>query len=212
MLKVTIPNVTQHPGQLLTFELPPHQVRMLGKCDSAVGARSVVLIEDAVFDPSRRELAFSVEDVVALNIGSTASTVAILSKSTSEIASAPAEKHEAYMSKGDKGFIELSEELLHPPMQKAAAALLAGVRQRSPGELKRGKSYNFSETPDNFWYVIVQPRVQQLSITVRGPVSLFSGVTHLPVKDDRGNTLFKITGEQDIDAALKLIFRAKRKD
>ena len=212
MLKVTIPDVTQHPGQLWTFELPPHQVRMFGRCDSAIGTRSVVLIEAAEFDDSRRELAFSVEDVVALNIGSTASTVAILSESTADIPSPPTEKREPYLSKGDRGFIELSEQLLDLPMQKAAAALLAGVRQRSPGELKRGKARNFSETPDNFWYVIIQPRVQQLSITVRGPVSLFSDVTHLPVKDDRGNTLFKISGEQDIEAALKLIFRAKRKD
>lgn len=115
------------------------------------------------------------------------------------------------MSKGDREFIELAEALLDTSMRRAAAALLAGVRLHFPGELKRGLSRNFSETPDNFWYVIVQPRVQQLSITVRGPVSLFEGVTHLPVKDDRGNSLFKLTGEQDVDAALKLISLARRK-
>ncbi len=71
--------------------------------------------------------------------------------------------------------------------------LLSGVRQKSPGDLKRGKSRNFSETPDNFWYVIVQPRIDELSITVHGAVDHFEPVARLEIKDDRGNTRFKVT-------------------
>jgi len=96
-------------------------------------------------------------------------------------------------------------------MHEVAKALLAGVRRRSSGDLKRGKSRNFSETPDNFWYVIVQPRIQQLSITVRGPIEHFSDMAKLPVKDDRGNTLFKVTSSDDVSAALEIIFHALRK-
>ena len=118
---------------------------------------------------------------------------------------------EAVKSRGDRDFLELCRIELPEHMQRTASALLAGVRARCPGELKRGLSRNFSETPDNFWYVIVQPRVEKLSITVRGQLEMFNGITHLPVKDDRGNTLFKVSGEQDVDAALNLIFRAKRK-
>ncbi len=88
---------------------------------------------------------------------------------------------------------------------------MAGVRHRSTGDLKRGKARNFSDTPDNFWYVIVQPQISQLSITVRGPVEHFEGVAKLPLKDDRGDTLFKVTDEADVAAALDLIFHAKRK-
>jgi hypothetical protein len=36
-------------------------------------------------------------------------------------------------------------------------------------------------------------------------------VAKLPIKDDRGNTLFKITSEADVPAALEIIFHAKRK-
>ena len=51
----------------------------------------------------------------------------------------------------------------------------------------------------------------RLSITVRGPVEHFKPVARLPIKDDRGNTLFKVTREEDVPAALDLIFHAKRK-
>jgi hypothetical protein len=183
---------------------------MFGRCDSAAGSRSVILMKDANFDGSRSELTFDIGDVSALNVGSTASTVAVLS-SLSSAAASQFSYAEASMSKGDQEFIDLTRELLNPAMQEAAAGLLASVRRRASGELKRGLARNFSETPDNFWYVIVQPRVQQLSITVRGPKSQFEGVTHLPVKDDRGNTLFKVVGLEDVEAAVKLIFLAKRK-
>jgi hypothetical protein len=105
----------------------------------------------------------------------------------------------------------MTKALLPERMQRAALALIAGVRQRSQGDLKRGLSRNFSNTPDNFWYVIVQPRVSQLSITVRGAVEHFAPMARLPIKDDRGNTLFKIGSEDDVQAALELIFHAKRR-
>tara|TARA_R110002110_G_scaffold17527_12_gene74883 strand:+ start:224035 stop:224385 length:351 start_codon:yes stop_codon:yes gene_type:complete len=112
---------------------------------------------------------------------------------------------------GDQEFLSLVKELLEPPMAKAAEALLRGVRQRYTGDFKRGKSRNFSDTPDNFWYVIIQPQIQQLSVTVRGTVDHFEPVAKLPIKDDRGNTLFKLTSESEVPAALKIIFHAKKK-
>ncbi|CDZ62572.1 Hypothetical protein NGAL_HAMBI2605_20350 [Neorhizobium galegae bv. orientalis] len=213
MLKVTVEQAQELSAGVWSFILPPHQVRMFGKCENAAGLRSVILLRAAEFDSASGDLAFGMEDATALNIGSSANTVAVLSSPIDEqtkeaTAGAP---DETTMSRGDREFLDLCKIELPDHMQRTASALLRGVRARSPGELKRGLSRNFSETPDNFWYVIVQPRVEQLSITVRGPVGLFDGVTNLPVKDDRGNTLFKVGREEDVEAALKLIFRAKRK-
>lgn len=213
MLKVTVEQAQEISKGVWSFSLPPHQVRMFGKCDNALGWRSVILLKEAAFNPATGDLAFGVEDATALNIGSSIDTVAVLSKQIGEQLeeASPAATEKATMSRGDRDFLDLCRIELPDHMQRTASALLAGVRSRAPGELKRGLSRNFSETPDNFWYVIIQPRVEQLSITVRGPVNLFAGVTHLQVKDDRGNSLFKVSGEQDVDAALNLIFRAKRK-
>ena len=55
------------------------------------------------------------------------------------------------------------------------------MRAQDAGDLKRGGRNNFSNTPDNYWYVIVQPRVQSLSVTVRGPLNRF-GTSTLDLK------------------------------
>lgn len=181
---------------------------------SSKGPRSVLLVSNASFDPHSRELRFDADGAVPLNIGTGAFALAVASDAAvATVATQRATEGagETSYGPGDQEFLRLSRELLPPPMQRAATALLAGVRARSAGDLKRGKAKNFSETPDNFWYVIVQPRVKQLSITIRGPVGHFESMARLPIKDDRGNTLFKVTSEEDVPAALELIFHAKRK-
>lgn len=211
MLKVTVENAHLISAGMWSFSLPPHQVRMFGKCENAIGQRSLILLTAAEFSPSSGSLVFSLEDATALNIGNSTEAVAILSPPSGPNLDGDLAPTDTMLSRGDREFLQLCKLELPENMYLTARALLARVRERSPGELKRGQSRNFSDTPDNFWYVIVQPRVEQLSITVRGPVDLFDGVTQLPVKDDRGNTLFKISNEQEVEAALQLIFRAKRK-
>lgn len=196
------------------LDMPPHQVRMFGNAASSKGPKSILLVHNASFDQHMRELRFDADGAMPLNIGTDAVTIAVASDAV--VPSEAAERisdtsASASYGPGDNEFLQLIRELLPHSMQKAAASLLEGVRARSAGDLKRGKSKNFSETPDNFWYVIVQPRVEQLSITVRGPLEHFEGIARLPIKDDRGNTLFKVKSEEDVPAALELIFHAKRK-
>lgn len=201
------------PG-LWTIQMPPHQVRLFGPSASSTGQRSVILLKASVYDAKSGTLQFDFDDAVALNVGTEREAVAIAAEVGGEkeksSASPPPPAAEHY-APGDRQFLSLVNELMPVPMQTAAKALLDGVRRRSPGALKRGLARNFSETPDNFWYVIVQPRAQQLSITVRGPVEHFAPVAKLPIKDDRGNTLFKVGREADVPAALDLIFYAKRR-
>ena len=212
-LTMTASNVLEIERGIWKLNMPPHQVRMFGSPLSSNGVRSVILVRNGQYNSSEQTLAFEAGAVVTLNIGTHAETIAILTEVVSDgepsLRTLPAEA--TPFGPGDLEFLSLVRRELDPPMRTAAEKLLEGVRERSSGDLKRGNSRNFSETPDNFWYVIVQPRVQELSVTVRGAHSHFEPMAKLEVKDDRGNTRFKVTSEADVTAALDLIFHAKRK-
>lgn len=105
----------------------------------------------------------------------------------------------------------LARTVLTGDAMKTAELLLRGVRAGSSGDLKRGKRLNFSNVPDNFWYVIVRPRVQGLSITARGMPERF-GASKLELKIDRpGYTRFQVTKPGDVQEALRIIGLSKRR-
>ncbi|MBU2959858.1 hypothetical protein KO516_03260 [Citreicella sp. C3M06] len=211
-LKMTASEVKQLGADLWSFEMPPHHIRHFGSPASSKGARSVILFDACIFSPERKELSFRADDVTPLNVGTTSTVIGILtSPNSAEHLAASAEAGSRILGPGDREFISLVQKELSQKMVDAATLLLESVRERSPGDLKRGKSRNFSETPDNFWYIIVQPRIDELSITIRGPVDRFEDLTKLEVKDDRGNTRFKVRGPEEVEDALNLIFHANRK-
>lgn len=212
-LKMTATNVQQVAPGIWSFEMPPHQIKHFGTTNSAIGPTSVILFKAGTYDVPTRQLHFEAEDATPINLGTTPRVIGLaLDSVDAKIAVQPTSVlKESEFGPGDRGFIELARRELPAPMFAVALSLLQNVRQRSPGDLKRGKSRNFSDTPDNFWYVIIQPRIAELSITVRGPVDHFSGISKLEIKDDRGNTRFKVRTQSDIPEALKLIFHAERK-
>jgi hypothetical protein len=215
-LKISAPNAQSLGHRIWLVDMPPHQVRFFGTtCPSREG-RSVIAVTDAIYDEVSKSLSFDVDEVVALNAGTLAETIAIGNEfptlqSPEPRTQSQVDSGNTSYGRGDREFIALTKEILSLQMQRAAASLLEKVRAKASGDLKRGQARNFSETPDNFWYVVVQPQVQHLQITVRGPVAHFEGVSQLELRDDRGNTRFKITSERDVDDAIRLIFRAKRK-
>lgn len=209
-LTITANDVRELTAGVWQLNMPPHQVRLLGSPTNASGERSVVLLEGGHYDQEARTLTFDLSDAAALNVGTQPETIFLLSKA-STVATGTEKRSAAALAGGDREFLNLVRSELPLQMQRAAERLLKGVRSRYPGELKRGQSRNFSETPDNFWYVIVQPRVGELSITVRGTVDHFAPVAKLEIKDDRGNTRFKVRSEADVDPALDLIFHARRR-
>lgn len=197
-----------------SFEMPPHQVRMFGNTNHSIGGQSVLLLTECQYDAQARQLEFAFDHATPINIGTTSSVIALAAASPGRDPRASAlavESIQPSLGRGDREFIELARRELSEHTAKAAENLLLDVRARSAGDLKRGQSRNFSETPDNFWYVIVQPRVDELSITVRGSTDHFAPIAKLEIKDDRGNTRFKVRGEKDVAAALDLIFYAIRK-
>lgn len=201
------------PG-IWSFEMPPHQVRMFGNTNNSIGLQSVILLTEHKYDPKVEQLDFAFDQAIPINIGTTSRVIGLAAgmpdrdpRSSSQTTEIPPPS----LGRGDREFIELAKTELSECTAKAAENLLLAVRSRSAGDLKRGQSRNFSETPDNFWYVIVQPRVDELSITVRGSTDHFSPIAKLEIRDDRGNTRFKVRRDEDIPAAIELIFHAIRK-
>lgn len=213
-LKMTASDVKEVCKGIWALTMPPHQIRLFGNSPSSVGTQSILIFSACQYDDKTKQLHFEIGDVTPINIGTTSRVIGIAANpNINDVLPHLDEKSQDLetLAPGDLEFIRLAKLELSDDMAEVAKKLLTAVRQKSPGELKRGQSRNFSETPDNFWYVIVQPRVDELSITVRGPVSHFKGVTDLEIKDDRGNTRFKIRGDKDVQNALKLIFHAIRK-
>jgi hypothetical protein len=210
-LIITIPESTSLGDNVFTFELAPQQLRQLGDPKTSEGERSIVIISNFDYSANKAELTFEMNEIRPINIGTTNKVVAIGANNV-----IPAHKDERVSTKpnfgkGDEEFLHLCKKELSSEMAMASKLLLSEVRDRYAGDLKRGQTKNFSETPDNFWYVIVQNRIDQLSITVRGSVDHFSGISSLETKDDRGNTLFKVKSASDVPEAIKLIFHAIKK-
>src|SRR5262249_46778144 len=152
--------------------------------------------------------------VRVLNLGTSSDTVVIAASDnaadvTPEGAPASSKRPmaQAYGT-GDQEFLSLVERRLSGPPEQAAKQLLERIREEEAGDLQRGKRLNFKNTPDNFWYVVVQPTVQALSVTVRGEPSGFLP-SSLALKSDRpGYTRFKVDRPGQVDEALRIIWKS----
>ena len=209
-LLITITGAKSLGPNLWEARLPPQRVRQLGGSPTSVGQRSVLFLSDFIFSEKEKELTFEFDAITPINIG-TSDKVIVLGSTVNEDQMPETPISSECLGKGDQEFLNLCEKELSADMFHTAKLLLTEVRRVSSGELKRGTKKNFSETPDNFWYVVVQNRIDQLQITVRGPVEHFAQISALELKDDRGNTRFKVKAEADIGEALKLILHAIRK-
>lgn len=213
-LRMTATRVLEIKPGIWAFDMPPHQVRHFGNPGHAIGPQSVLLFRSCDYDSNTQHLHFDLEDVSPINVGTTSKVIGIAIDQNGigpdEVAGLDAPNPMSF-GPGDREFLKLAKSELSERTSQVAEQLLLGVRQKSPGDLKRGKSRNFSETPDNFWYVIVQPRIDELSVTVRGSVDHFKPVARLEIKDDRGNTRFKVKSKDDLSAALQIIFHAIRR-
>jgi hypothetical protein len=199
-------------SQVWEIEVPPHQVRLFGECRRTEGPRSVLLVSDVEFDEQAGTLTFDMEGAVPLNVGTTSIALAVGNTAPRETRQG-GRSHDpvvASLGSGDQEFLSLARAL--PPDGYAAAEeLLFGVRSEWPGDLKRGLRQNFSETPDNFWYVVVQPRAGELSVTVRGEPEAIKDAK-LPLKQDRpGYSRFKVRRVADVPLALAIIRQSRRK-
>lgn len=109
---------------------------------------------------------------------------------------------------GDQRFLaELADD---PDLCGIASRLLAGVRSTSPGSLIHTPA-RYVESPDNFWAVKPQRRVGSLAITVRGEPDRFVPSSLRIVPDRNGYSRFTINSESQVDEAVAVIRRARRR-
>ncbi|HLH88077.1 MAG TPA: hypothetical protein VKX28_06435 [Xanthobacteraceae bacterium] len=187
---------------------PPHQIAKLGRGVSSQGQRSVILASSSEFKAETRQLFLDAATVAVLNVGTTPSVIVI---DTAVGAEALAEQvaEAAGYAPGDSEFQKLVELELHGEAQEAARDFLRELRKRWPGDLKRGERNNFSNTPDNFCYIIVQPRAQALSITIRGVPERFLSTIFNLGPDRPGHTRFSLRRPEEVAEAIRLIAISK---
>ena len=153
---------------------PPHQLSMLGQPKAAMGAKSILLVNEPVYDQSSLALRFDADQLTVLNLGTSKDVIVVGLVRRSPPTLVTSENSPSDVrGPGDEEFLHLVRDELRGPALEAAEMILREVRHRDPGDLVRGKRHNFKNSPDNFWYVIVQPTAQSLSITVRGTPEKF---------------------------------------
>lgn len=195
--------------------VPPHEVQLLGQPKTTLGPQSVLLAEAAIYDSTNDTLTCEAGGMIPLNLGTGPNTIIVScqdpGRGASDDTGKPAGQPSHGFGVGDRAYLQLVESELDGNAREAAVQILQEVRSRYPGDLQRGQSRNFKNTPDNFWYVIVQPRAQNLSITVRGVPSRFNS-SKLTLKADRpGYTRFALSHPSEVAEALKIIEQSKRK-
>lgn len=216
-LRVIVDDADQLATGVWNIRLAPSEIQRLGSARNSVGHRSVLLIDEPTFDEGSKEFRFKASGVRVLNLGTSSETVAIaasLDKLEDVFSDSEAQYRttEPYGT-GDREFLNLIDRRLTGQPLQAAKQLLRAVRSAVAGDLQRGKRLNFKNTPDNFWYVVVQPTAQSLSVTVRGQPGRFGAPSKLDLKGDRpGYTRFKINRLEQIDEALQVIWKSRRRD
>ncbi|MHB1204226.1 MAG: hypothetical protein ACYCZX_01560 [Rhodospirillaceae bacterium] len=217
-MKMMLDGATPFGGaQIWRVVLAPYEVTRLGSPRVTQGTRSVVLAETPVFFAPTKTLQLDLAGVTVLNLGTTDDVLIIgfdqsaTTSSAGMTAKEQARGGQMVGGPGDQEFLRLVDRELRGPAAEAAKGILREIRLRHPGDLQRGQRSNFKNMPDNFWYVIVQPRVQSLSITVRGTHTKFQSSV-LKVKEDRpGYTRFTLRNPAEVPEALRIIELSKRK-
>jgi hypothetical protein len=210
-MKIVLDGAVEGVNGVWLTHAPPHQLTMIGEPKSARGRSSILLVSSPIFDRERGQLILDADWIVVLNLGNSSRTIVIDTIITAETLSEGAETLSEIVSEGpgDREFRLLAEQELHGLAQEAAIDLIREVRRRWPGDLKRGERNNFSNTPDNFWYVIIQPRVQAVSVTIRGRPESFESSVFKLVTDRPGFTRFVVRAPEEVGEAVRLIERSK---
>lgn len=213
-MKILLDEVEELGNGIWFTLVPSHQLSLIGPPKAIRGRSSVLLAASPSFDRGKKQLVLKSEDIVVLNIGTSPRTVVVDTIISAEALTRQDDTPEPQnlnRGPGDQEFLALAERELHGDALTLAERLLHEVRERWPGDLQRGARNNFSNTPDNFWYVIIQPRVQGLSITIRGRPERFSSEP-LELRNDRpGYTRFTLKSSAEVPAAINLIEQSKKK-
>jgi hypothetical protein len=190
-------------------ELAPSDVRRLGESGKSIGAISVIALDTSPAAEAGR-ISFDAKTATVLNVGSTSRALIVDGYKAPSLIDRIRLKNEVPISAGDQQFLD-SLEILPEPVRDAGKSLLREVRSHFPGDLKRVAAMRFQETPDNFWFVTVQPRVESILITVRGLPERFKPSILAIMLDRRPYSRFKVRSIKDVPEATRIIRSAIRK-
>jgi hypothetical protein len=205
MMKVTIDTVETKNEGFWTSRIDPQRLLKLSNPVRQGGQINIVLVTCPFHDKQKHNLQFDLDSVVLLNLGNTFETVFIDSREEQRL------KGQALTSSGDSLFLkELGR--LEPEKIAIGKRLLTDIRKEFPGELiYHQKSGKFVESPDNFWVIRIQPRVQTLRITVYGKPYEYGETETINLKPDMGSySSFILKNGNQIDEALEVIRKAKQ--
>ena len=191
--------------------IKPSLMRMLGPSANSTGGLNVLLVsETPTYDPPGKTLSFPADSARVLNIGSSAAAVVLYDAEELPMDSADPVVLDRAVTSQHRGSDERFLSTVPASMRSLANSFIAAVRVQVVGELVlREPSGRFVETPNNFWTVKVQPRVQNFRITLRGKPGSFSPPSTFHLKDDRpGYSNFVLSDAQQIADAVQAIREA----
>lgn len=211
-MRVIIDEVSPGASGIWTASVDPQRLMKLANPIRQGGSLSVVFVARPSYDVGAHSLQFDLDSAVLLNLGNTFEAVLIDSRDkdvqqSRQITELPTRKESA----GDRRFLEELKRL--PESQRRLGEqLLTAIRKEYPGELVfHQKSGKFVESPDNFWVVRIQPRVQSLRIVVYGSPGEHGSKSTIELKDDMTSySNFVIDSDHQIPEAVGVIRQAKR--
>jgi hypothetical protein len=211
-MRVIIEQVSPGADGVWKANIDPQRLIRLANPIRQGGRLNVILVNGPSYDVSTHSLQFNLDSAILLNLGNTFEALFIDSREREVIQPAPTSLvHTQKHSSGDLLFLEELKRL--PDSQrKFGEELLAAVRREYPGELVfHQQSKKFDESPDNFWVVRVQPRVQSLRIIVYGRPEKHGPQNSIQLKPDmEGYSNFVIKSQHQIVEALRVILQAKQ--
>lgn len=213
-IEITVANVSQLRDGLWETELAPREVRTLGPCPSSIGGVTVLLVAKPTFDRATSAIRFAPQAVTVLNVGNTSRAIIVNGGDVAQAEAKPAapaiSSSPRHIRAGDDQYLRSLADL-PDDLKRAGESILHQVREHFPGDLRAVGTRRFQETPDNFWFVTVQPRDESLSITVRGLPDRFHVARLKIVEDRRPYSRFKVRGMSDVPEAVQVILHAVRK-
>jgi hypothetical protein len=209
-IELSIPNAKEIAPGVWEAAIGPRDMRAFDGSGTTVGHVSVILLQEPFdFEQGRHILRFPLDAARALNVGSTPKAIVIAAKSGVAAATGPLDPEP--LGRGDKSFIH-ALAVLPLELKAVGEELLKGVRAQSAGDLRPlSNGLRFQETPDNFWFVTIQPRDKSLSIVVRGLPNHFATTRLKVVEDRRPYSRFKIKSMADLADAVAVVLSAVRR-
>jgi hypothetical protein len=165
------------------------------------------------FDAEAGELTFEPDAVTVLNLGTEPNSLVIdmtPAEREDRLIAATSEPREegsssSTFSRGDLAFLASCQEHLPPRVARLAEQLLTAIRGHYAGEMKKGMTRNWINTPDNIIGITIQNRDASLAVHVKGPATLFHA-SSLDIRPDRGSYVrFKLSDAGQLEDAIQVV-------